>query len=583
MSDSETDPQERLAGVLVPVFAIRREGDLGIGDTRGVREMIDWVADNGMQFLQFLPINEMAGDNSPYNAISSVALDPLTLEVSPEAIPDLDPAVFESILEKTDLEALRGPKVDYTAVRRLKSDLLWQAFGRFRDRHAHQGTPRETAFVNFCSRESDWLYAYCIFRLFMDMELGLENWETWPQEYNTLEKAQAYLDLMLKASQDQTEHQLAFYAYVQFLAFEQWQDVAEHARKRNVHLMGDIPYGVSRTSVDVFAQTHLFDLEWCGGAPPERNFKDDEFTVRWGQNWGIPLYRWDLMEKNGFAWWKQRVGKTCRIFDIFRIDHALGFYRIYSFPWRPERNAEFLHLSDEEAKELASGHLPGFKPRPDDTVENRAYNRERGETYYRAIREAAGDSHIVAEDLGLVPEYVPESLLGLGFAIMKVPQWEAHPDGEFKATEDYPYLSLTTYATHDHEPIRTQWEKARLTVLNDASPDASGEAAWFLHRMARFARIEGIHDNAFPPFDDRIREAMLRRLFEASSRYAAVMITDLLGLEDRFNVPGTLSDANWTHRLPMTVQELREKSPWRERIASMKNLLKDTGRFGQPD
>src|SRR6202022_2928990 len=108
--------------------------------------------------------------------------------------------------------------------------------------------------------------------------------------------------------------------------------------------MGHIPFGVSYYSADVFARPAAFALDWSGGAPPEPYFKDDEFTQKWGQNWGIPLYRWELMRANNLGWWRQRIRGVKQIFDLFRIDHVLGFYRIYAFPWRPERNKEFLPL-----------------------------------------------------------------------------------------------------------------------------------------------------------------------------------------------------------------------------------------------
>src|SRR5690606_38152820 len=102
-------------------------------------------------------------------------------------------------------------------------------------------------------------------------------------------------------------------------------------------------------SADVFSEPDIFDLEWSGGAPPERVFAADPFTVKWGQNWGVPLYKWDVMAGDGFAWWRERVRTVREVFHLFRVDHILGFYRIYSFPWRPQRNEEFLPLEPEEA------------------------------------------------------------------------------------------------------------------------------------------------------------------------------------------------------------------------------------------
>ena len=579
MIESRTFHHERLAGVLVPVFALRREQDLGIGDTTCLEQLVDWASELGIQFLQILPINEPCGDNSPYNAVSSVALDPLTIDTSPGRIPELTEAAYQEAIAGVSLPALRQGPVNYPEVKAVKHTLLRRAFENFRSLHFGQKTERERQFLRFCAEERLWLYDYCLFRLLMDRSPSRENWEEWPSEYNTVEKARAWLDQSLLQNKEGTEAHLAYYAYLQFIAFEQWDHVSRHAAARQVKLMGDIPFGVSRCSVDVFAHPDLFDLEWCGGAPPETNFKDDEFVVRFGQNWGIPLYRWDVMARDNYAWWKQRVAKLAHFFQIFRIDHALGFYRIYSFPWRPERNQEFLRLSPEEVLQRTHGRHPGFNPGPDDTEEFRARNRALGEQYLRAIRDAAGSSAIVAEDLGTVPTYVPESLLSIGLAGMRVPMWVNDEQGEFRRGTSYPHLTLATYATHDHEPIRTQWEKNRRVALSSHDPGAAWQSRIFLERLARFADIHGFDNGYIPEYSDHIRECLLDALFQTNSRYASVMITDLLGLEDRFNVPGVLSDANWSQRLPMTVRELQENPYWTTLGTQIRNHLKDSGRF----
>jgi len=582
MIEARTLQQERLAGVLVPVFALRRDTDLGIGDTTAVRELVDWAAELGLQFLQFLPTNEPCGDNSPYNAVSSVALDPLTLDLSPERIPELREVDFEEVCSGYSLTDLREGPVDYPQVKALKFGLLERAFATFAREHFGKRTAREQEFLRFCSEEHDWLYDYCIFRFLMERSPTREDWEKWPEEYSTVERARTYINNLLEQDKAATERELAFFAYVQFLAFRQWDEASSYAVSKKVRLMGDIPFGVSRCSADVFAQPELFDLEWCGGAPPETTFKDDEFVIRFGQNWGIPLYRWDVMAERGYAWWKRRVSKQARFFQIFRIDHALGFYRIYSFPWRPERNEEFLPLSPDEVRERTGGRSPGFTPGPDDTEELRARNRALGEQYLRSVKEAAGSTAIVAEDLGTVPPYVPESLLSIGLAGMRVPMWVNEENGEFKRGTSYPQLSLATYATHDHEPLKTQWTKARRNALTEGHPDAQ-ESRLFLERLGRFAGIEGFEHGRIPDYSDYVRECLLHALFQSNSRYASVMITDLLGLEERFNVPGVLSEANWTQRLPMTIRELREDLHWVDLGDSVKNLIKDSGRFPSPE
>ena len=576
---SNMNAPPRMAGVLVPVFAIRRENDLGIGDVAGVREMVDWAEQIGMGFLQFLPISEMGGDNSPYNAISSMAIEPLTIDTTPTAIEDLSQANFDKVLGAFDRRAFSGKSVRYPQVRALKKDLLWRAFETFREHHLHQGTKREEAFLAFCEAEIAWLRDYCVFRLYMDMDGNTENWETWSTNYNSIEKAREFLNVLFEEALETIESELAWYAYVQWIAFEQWRAVAAYAAGKNVILMGDVPYGISRHSADVFANPELFDMQWCAGAPPEPTFQDDEFTMRWGQNWGFPLYNWARMERDDFAWWKQRTRRLCQVFQAFRIDHALGFYRIYSFPFTPDRNEEFLPLTHEEAAKLTGGDLPGFKPGPDDNDENRAINRACGEKYLGAIASAAAGAGIVAEDLGVVPHYMPESMAVLGMAGIKVPMWNHEPDGEFVRGDQYPELSMATYATHDHAPIKTQWDHDRRIIAEGDPADRVGDATYYLHRWARWAGYDEAIKDLPPMFGDSVREALLKALFASKSCYASVMITDLLGLEDRFNTPGKLSDENWAHRLRMSVRELREDPHWSWIGERIRHLVEETGRL----
>ena len=165
-------------------------------------------------------------------------------------------------------------------------------------------------------------------------------------------------------------------------------------------------------------------LDWSGGAPPEPTFKDDAFTQKWGQNWGIPLYRWDAMRANNFQWWRERVRAVRRIFHLFRIDHVQGFYRIYAFPWRPRRTNNSFHSIEHQMLERTGGRAPHFVPRDDDTPENREANKREGEEYLRVVLEEAGTARVVGEDLGVVPDYVRPNLRSLGIAGFKIPQWE---------------------------------------------------------------------------------------------------------------------------------------------------------------
>lgn len=559
--------QPRRAGILIPVFAIRTADDLGIGDTGGVRQLIDWAADTGLGFVQFLPINATGSDSSPYNAISSVALDYLTLELTPEVIPELDEKFHRTTTGLLRADLLREGAVNYPKVRSLKTTLLRRAFSQIETQPA-----RLAEFEAFCTREAGWLDDFCLFRVLME-ELGHEDWTSWPDSINTAAKAHAWRE----AHAGETDSRILFHAYVQWLCFSQWRGLRAHANGKGVKLMGDIPFGISWCSADVFFRPEQFDLNWCGGAPPETYFKDDYFVQRWGQNWGIPLYRWDVMERDGYAWWTQRTRQLTEIFDIFRIDHVLGFYRIYSFPWRPARNAEFRDLSDDEAKARTGGQLPHFIEHADDTPEHKAANLANGDKYLRMILAAAeGRAEVIAEDLGTVPDYVRPHLLSLDIPGFKVSQWESDARGRVVMGGDYDNCAFATYATHDHEPMKTLWDH-RVSDLTGADEGGRFLAQKELRDLSDFSGLR-FTGEGWPAYDEHIRRALLEALLASNARFAAFMLTDLFGLEDRFNVPGIAAESNWSARLLMTVAEMRQEAPWKAECEWFKRTIKETGR-----
>ncbi len=574
---SEMPSDRKNAGVLIPVFSIRTEHDLGIGDVAGLREFIEWSAETGLEFVQLLPINETGTDNSPYNAISSVALEPLTIDCSPEGLTDLSAEVYEEVLANYDIRHLRIGGVKYDKVRLLKLDLLWRGFTVFEAEHFQRGTPRDVEFHAFCNAESEWLGDYCLYRLLMDMEGGKQSWQEWSPNYNEVGKAREFVDRLLEVEPDKSERQLVYYAYIQWVAYQQWREVAAFAKDKGVRLMGDIPFGVSLNSADVFGNPSIFNLDWYGGAPPETLFKDDEFVQKWGQNWGIPLYHWDVLQDKDYGWWRQRVGKTVEIFSMFRVDHALGFYRIYSFPWNPVRNGEFLPLTEDEAAKRCDGNRPGFKPRSDDSYEDAQANRHQGEVYLKMLQEAADGAEVIAEDLGMVPNYVRPSLAELKLAGMKIPQWEFSNGGVTPGSE-YPHISFATYATHDHAPLKAQWEEKRAQMESAAyeSPEW-WEAHNFLKALSDYSGME--FDPAHPrEFNDEVRETLLKALFASNSRDVGVMISDVFGMTERINVPGIMDGVNWAWRLDMTVEELRKNPHWSYISRRVRKLLRDAGR-----
>jgi len=369
MSALEMNP--RIAGVLVPAFSLRAEGCLGIGDTYALKDFIDWAADCGFSVVKLLPINEVGEDNSPYNAVSSVALEPCLLRVSPEAIIDLRRADYERVT--ATLDEKDGERVSYEMVRPLKEELLISAFGHFKS--LPPGSIRVSEYESFVEENRSWLDEYTLFRALMRVN-GTEKWETWPESQRAPSLARAWADELPEPDKATFRESRAYYSYVQWLAFRQWKDVKAHARSRGIRLMGDIPFGLNYNSADVWAQRQLFRIEMSGGTPPDAAFAHDAFVQKWGQNWGIPLYNWETMVGEDLGWWRRRVRMTKRFFDLFRIDHILGFYRIHGFPWRPDRNQYFLEMApDQVLAEL--GVLPGFQPRPETRKKTRGVTARR--------------------------------------------------------------------------------------------------------------------------------------------------------------------------------------------------------------
>ena len=559
-------PENKIAGVLTPLFAVRTETDLGIGDLDGLRQFIDWAASVGFKLVQLLPINETGGDNSPYNAISAMAIEPTTLYLAPGSPEDLTQEDFDSAVGKTNLKKLRSGPVHYAQVRKLKRALLETAFARFELQRAD-----DAAFATFVEKERPWLEDYVFFRALMEENGGTEAYDFWPEEHRSVASARAWLQAQPAPARTEFARREQFFRYVQWVAYSQWIDVKAYADARGVALMGDIPFGVSYYSADVFARPDQFLLEWSGGAPPEPYFKDDEFTQKWGQNWGIPLYDWAAMRATNFEWWRQRVRGVRRIFHVFRIDHVLGFYRIYAFPWRPQRNAEFLPLSQQEMLERTGGRSPHYAPRDDDSWANCEANRREGEEYLRMALEAAESTRLVGEDLGTVPPYVRPSLQSLGIAGFKIPQWENTPEGRIIRGEEYQRLSVTTYATHDHKPLRAMWDEA--FEHESATRD---QARGDLSKIADFAGVSSLSEEA--DFDREFYGPTMRALFRSEAWIAIVMITDLLARKDRFNVPGTAADSNWSRRLHMTVDRLRNSRTVKQRMKLVTGLLAETGR-----
>ena len=572
-------PGKRLAGILIPAFSTRREGDLGIGDTAGLRDWIDWAAQHNVGFLQLLPVNENGTEESPYSAISSVALDPIYLACEVAEIPGLRESDLLAARERLRAAA-QSTLINYPAVRAVKRGLLETAWRRYTAK-ADAGLAAE--FARFREQEAEWLDDYCVFRFLMETHGVALTWDQWPDGCRTPQSARAFLAKLRKRNATAVDDRLGFFAWVQWLCFRQWLGLRAHAASRGVKLMGDVPIGVSWHSCDVFFSPDEFHLDWYGGSPPEGMGQDDPFFQQWGQNWGIPLYRWDQMQANGFTWWRKRIERLTRIFDIFRLDHILGFYRIYSFPWPPKRNAEFIGLNPEEAAARTGGRLPGWNLRPDDTVENKAANRNDGDARLRAILDAAKDAEVIAEDLGWVPDYVRPHLADLGIASFRIPHWDC-VQGHPTPGNSFPEHTFATFSTHDHEPVNGIWRSClRVIQQHQEAPTeqtawASGGAQDTLRILSEFSGIPIPQHSPWPPYTEGIRLRLFKALFASNSRYAVVMVTELFSLDERINHPGTSDSGNWRFRLPWTLDEIADEPSLKSACDKLATLISITRR-----
>src|SRR3954471_16231060 len=242
-------PEKKIAGILVPLFGLRGDNDLGIGDVAVLREFVDWAVEMGFKVVQLLPINETGNDNSPYNAISAIAIEPTTMHLAPGSPEDLTREDFDAALADVDLAKLRHGPVRYGAVKKLKRRLLEKAFANF---SARTSRDRQPGFDRFCEQESAWLTGYSFFRALMEENGNSEAWDKWPREQQSVDSARAWLDRQSPEKKDEFERRERFFRYVQWIAREQWSQMKHYAESRGVALMGDIPFGVSYYSADVF-------------------------------------------------------------------------------------------------------------------------------------------------------------------------------------------------------------------------------------------------------------------------------------------------------------------------------------------
>ncbi|XP_057971656.1 4-alpha-glucanotransferase DPE2 [Malania oleifera] len=307
----------RGAGVAIPMFSVRSEADLGVGEFLDLKLLVDWAVQSGFHLLQLLPINDtsvhgMWWDSYPYSSLSVFALHPLYLRV--EAISRNTPEDIKQEILKAK-EQLDGKDVDYDATMATKLSIAKRIFAIEKS-----SILESSSFQNFFSENEDWLKPYAAFCFLRDF-FETSDHSQWGRFSHFSEDKLAKL-----VSKDSIHYDIiCFHYYIQFHLHLQLSEAAEYARKKGVILKGDLPIGVDRNSVDTWVYPNLFRMNTSTGAPPDYFDKN-------GQNWGFPTYNWEEMSKDNYAWWRARLTQMAKYFTAYRIDHILGFFRIWELP-----------------------------------------------------------------------------------------------------------------------------------------------------------------------------------------------------------------------------------------------------------
>ena len=464
----------RESGILMHITSL--PGPYGIGTMgKNAYEFVDFLKKSGQKVWQILPLSPTGYGDSPYQSCSAFAGNHYLI--------DLETLMDNGLLEKQEAESFfwgeNEEKADFGALYENRSKVLRLAFGRF--------VPDEK-YNKFVSENESWLSEYALFTAIKD-SLGGIPWTEWPEELRLRDKKS------LEEKREELRGDIAFKYFLQFEFFSQWEKLRGYANENGIKIVGDIPIYVPLDSADVWAEPGEFLLDEnlnpkrVAGCPP------DSFSAD-GQLWGNPIYDWDKMKENGFAWWKRRLGAAKHMYDIIRIDHFRGFESYWSIP---------------------AG---------DKTAMNGRWEQGPGMDFINAVKSIP-DVDFIAEDLGYVTPEVRKLQEDSGYPGMKVMQFafDSREAGNY-LPHTYPENSVVYSGTHDN-PTLVQW-------LSDVAESDLEEGKKYLGLTETEGLVKGL----------------IRGCMASNSRLCVILMQDYLelGAEARMNLPGSLSDKNWTWR-----------------------------------
>ena len=573
------DPQEhwRGAGVAIPVFSLRSQKSFGIGEFSDIPLMVDWAAKTGQCFLQLLPVNDTTmhrnwHESYPYNAISCFALNPAYIRLEEVGILADKEAMKEFRKQQKALNKL--PQVDYDAVITAKWDYLRRIFAQ-----EGEQTLASASYRQFYKENESWLRPYAAYCYLRD-KYGTPDYTQWGDDA-------VYRDELAEAEGP-------LYLFIQYHLHLQLKHASEYAHQHGVVLKGDIPIGISRTSVEAWCNPALFSLESQAGAPPDAFARD-------GQNWGFPTYNWQAMAAERYHWFTRRFTKMADYFDAYRIDHLLGFFRIweipcttksgllghfspampltveeitsyglnfykerYAMPYAKDCETDVLFVEDpyqpgtyhpringfdtESFKALPENERKAFYALHDDYY----YHRHNDFWYGEAMKKLPAlidstDMLVCGEDLGMIPACVPAVMDELRILSLEIQRMPKAYGCSFDNPANYPYYSVCTTSTHDMSGIRGWWEEdMQLTqrywndMLHQRGKAPQECEAWVCESIVR-QHLDSPAMLTILPLQDWMAIDEHLRLADHSS--------------ERINVPANPFNY-WRYRMHITLEEL---------------------------
>ena len=571
----------KAAGTVIPIFSLRSEGSFGVGDFGDLKLMVDWCAKTKQRILQVLPITDTNmthtwQDSYPYNSISIYALHPQYTDFRqlPALKDESKRKAFETL--RQELNAL--PQIDYERMFTAKMDYLREIFAQ-----EWVAVQRRESFKKFFEQNKEWLVPYAAFCYFRDL-YGTATFSEWPK------------DATLQSTQKSTfkgKKELQFWYYVQYNLDAQMREAHAYARAHRVILKGDIPIGISRDGVEAWVEPKYFNLNGQAGAPP------DAFSAD-GQNWGFPTYNWDEMLKDGCSWWVRRFRKMAEYFDAYRIDHVLGFFRIWEIPvpYKSGLMGQFspaLGLSREEIEaygvafneglflvdhkrndrwhpRIAVQYQEAYQQLSEDQKYcfNQLYNdyfyRRNNQFWYtEAMKKLpklvqATRMLVCAEDLGMVPDCVPWVINELRILSLEIQSMPKDPNTRFGKLSHNPYRSVDTISTHDMATLRQWWDE-----------DEERSQTYYNTTLRR--------GGAAPrPLPGWLAKDIVSRHLTSPSMLCLISFQDWMSIDEKLRLPDENAErinipANprhyWRYRMHLTIEQLLKADELNNEISTL--------------